>query len=372
MPSRRTTLMIVLAAALIAGLAFAVPAFAYDEPNGSPEDHHATDGSVQVCTPCHVAGPSGRFCAICHAPHGGQDEASRKGPHGLYSATTNRCASCHAIHEAGGPKLLPAATVTGSCFTCHDGTGGRGVYQTLSARGESVGSSHSIDATNVVPGGDGATGGPATMAFKGLDGNLGCGDCHSPHDQNTVAPYVSDRHRTSFVTWQDRASTHLLRRNPGGSTATATVYGSDWCLGCHAGRASGGAPHNHPVDSHLTTATPFNYSWVALLDSDGPTSGTTTGAMAFSNRGFLMPLPRTADQEGHAPICQQCHSNSRYVGELSDQAIAAPYSIVSTDGQDPADNPRFQNFPHEAANPNLLVETADDLCLNCHDAARLP
>ena len=114
------------------------------------------------------------------------------------SATTNRCASCHNVHVACGPDLLPAATVTASCYTCHDGTGGRGVYGAIAARGETAEASHSIDATNLVPGGDGATGGPATMAFKGLGGNLGCGDCHSPHDANTVAPFLGDRHRTSF------------------------------------------------------------------------------------------------------------------------------------------------------------------------------
>jgi predicted CXXCH cytochrome family protein len=36
------------------------------------------------------------------------------------------------------------------------------------------------------------------------------------------------------------------------------------------------------------------------------------------------------------------------------------------------DNPRFQNFPHETENPQLLVETDDDLCLNCHTPANLP
>ena len=35
-------------------------------------------------------------------------------------------------------------------------------------------------------------------------------------------------------------------------------------------------------------------------------------------------------------------------------------------------NPTFQNFPHETENPNMLVETNDDLCLNCHPATALP
>ena len=36
------------------------------------------------------------------------------------------------------------------------------------------------------------------------------------------------------------------------------------------------------------------------------------------------------------------------------------------------DNPMFQNFPHETVNANMLVETYDDLCINCHPATELP
>ena len=53
------------------------------------------------------------------------------------------------------------------------------------------------------------------------------------------------------------------------------------------------------------------------------------------NRGFLMPYPRTAQQDGHAPICQQCHEDSREVGSLSANgmtATAAPAQIARGDG----------------------------------------
>jgi len=40
------------------------------------------------------------------------------------------------------------------------------------------------------------------------------------------------------------------------------------------------------------------------------------------------------------------------------------------DGWAEGDNPRYQVFPHESDNPSFLVETDDDLCLNCHTQPR--
>ena len=96
------------------------------------------------------------------------------------------------------------------------------------------------------------------------------------------------------------------------------------------------------------------------------------------NRGYLMPYPRTTGaggQDGHAPICQQCHEDSRNVGNLSPDgatARSAPMVITSEDGSSTTDNPRYQNFPHETVNRKMLVETGDNLCLNCHPSGMLP
>lgn len=359
----------------------AAPAYGFDEPHGYPELHQ--EGTVTYdCASCHRAGPSDRLCAQCHGLHhaGGPTPPlippAGQGPHGWYTATTDRCDACHTLHAAGGSKLLGASTVTDSCNICHDGTGGHGVFGSLAAQGVEVGATHRIDVTNTVPGGDAASGGSATMTFGGPGGALGCNDCHSPHDSNTVAPYRQERMRSTYtLILESTPTSKLLRQHPGGSTATATVYGSDWCLACHNGRVSGAAVHNHPVDSNAVTATPFSYDDVALLSTDTPTSLTVTGSMAATNRGYLMPFPRTPEQAGHSPICQQCHEDSRAVGELDADGVIGttiPFSVVSTDGQVPEDNPRFQNFPHETANPRFLVETGDDLCLNCHPAGVLP
>ena len=155
----------------------------------------------------------------------------------------------------------------------------------------------------------------------------------------------------------------------------------------------------------MATDAPYDYGNIAVLASDGPTSLTVIGALgglaptvpehgalggvlsSGRNLGFLMPYPRTegpGGQVGHAPICQQCHEDARDCGVLSadgSQGDAAPFSVAFADSTGwsgsswtttTVDNPRFQNFPHETENYRMLVETDDDLCLNCHPHVQLP
>lgn len=324
-------------------------------------------------------------CGGCHNPYFSLATCV----HGNYTTSGNKCEQCHTVHAGtpGADKLLPAVTITATCFTCHDGTAGYGVYGAINARIPAATTyGHRTETTFMVPGGSDTTGGPVPMAFGGQGGTLTCSDCHSPHASNVVDPYVGDRLR--YDGWpQPFTTSKLLRRNPGGSAVSVTKYGSDWCLGCHAGRNSGGAVHNHPVDSASTHATPFNYSAVALVQTAGVATGVTVigqmgGVQAPAdastpggNRGFLMPDPRTAQQAGHAPICQQCHEDSRSVGSLvsgGSQALVTAAVITNSDGNTASDNPRFQNFPHETLNYRMLIENDDDLCLNCHAPTALP
>jgi predicted CXXCH cytochrome family protein len=381
--ARLATTVLVFCAALLLS---ALPATAYDEPSGAPE-HHAGNPAL-VCTPCHRPGDGSQSngCLLCHPIHGSiTDPVSGKGPHGLYAKTTDRCSACHTLHEAGGAKLLSRATIGASCLVCHDGTGGRGVYGAVLARtGIEPSAAHRIETATIVPGGSASTGDSSTMPFKGPGATLTCSDCHSPHDANTVGAYGIERWRSSYsnmgggtpgLTYRQYQTTHLLRRSPAGSSIVATDYGSDWCLACHAGRVSGmGAVHNHPVDSASTVTTPYTYENVPILASIYETGLTMMGGLAGTNRGYLMPYPRTDEQSGHGPICQQCHEDSRYVGLLlgdGSTALAEPSTITTPDGWEPNDNPRFQNFPHETVNRRMAVETGDGLCKNCHPPGQL-
>lgn len=404
----------------LAFLAVPAPASAYPEP---PSVKPVGGG----CPPCHTAEfvggvwrlytypPWAGDCARCHgaARAVGYDRTEHSGPHGGYTATTRKCQVCHTVHDApsGSPALLPAPTIVETCQTCHDGTAGYGVYGAIKAQtgldpvtDRSLGS-HRIGST-MVPGTDAATGGGDVREFKGPDGGLICTDCHDQHGARIVTAFQGERARfrdvsTAIGSFNAPLSTRLLRRQPTGAAAPVAEYGSDWCLGCHAGRASGGAVHNHPVESSIVAATPYIYRNLPILNGAGPTAGTVLGQLGGTplpvnlhqwaadnpqgNFGYLMPWPRTAQQSGRYPICQQCHEDSRQVGNLAEdgRATVVPFRIHGADGVkwDPGtaswvanlqDNPRFQNFPHETTNRFMLVETQDDLCLNCHSPKQLP
>jgi len=359
----------VLIVGIVAFAALTLPgvALAFDETTST-----IPSMTEENCGGCHDPWPDAIF------------DDPNAGVHGGYTVTTSKCGECHSVHAApgGGVMLLPGATIKATCLTCHDGTAGRGVYGAIAGRGMTVGASHSVETTNVVPGGDENTGGSATVTFAGPGGTLTCTSCHSPHGSNTVNAYMGERQRSyeSGITTLTN-SNKLLKRLPGNATTPTVDYGSDWCLGCHKGRASDlSAVHNHPAESASTTASPFVYTNVAKLDSDALTGVTVLGTLANTNRGYLMPFPRTAQQTGHAPICQQCHEDFRNVGVLSangTQGDAAAYTITTPDGWTATDNPRFQNFPHETQGYRMLVEATttaytDDLCLNCHPATQLP
>jgi predicted CXXCH cytochrome family protein len=378
----------------------ATAAFAWGEP-----DTLTSSG----CIYCHPRGdlqpPEAGDCDSCHADYqsdpalDGYVRNAWYGPHYNYSNLTDKCQTCHSVHKATGDSMLQKSTIHDLCMMCHDGTGGYGVYGTVKARtGADPGGGHRIDTTNTIPGGDPVTGGDATRTFAGVGGDLTCTDCHAPHNTNTVKPFKGDRRRIRG-TVPSPVSTKLLRRRPTGSDVTVTVYGSDWCIACHEGRANRVATHDHPVEHSSTlTPVPYDYGNVPILLTSGITSATTMGPVGgvnlaggephwspettnSGNRAYLMPVPRTPQQQGHGPICQQCHEDSRFVGTLSSSgttAEAAPATITAADGVAwnsgsstwtvAADNPLIQNFPHETQNPDMLVERDDSLCLNCHPA----
>jgi predicted CXXCH cytochrome family protein len=338
--------------------------------------------------------PTGRTCADCHGRQADENTDTvapgRKGPHGGFNTATRKCAACHTVHgaTADGYALLPGPTAKAVCESCHDGTGGNGVYGAITARGGEVRSAHRIEATNVVPGGD-PTGGALNGAFSGPGETLTCVDCHSPHDSNTVAPFTGDRLRATDDAGSSEATNRLLRRLPGPDGTPVDFYGSDWCASCHAGyhlAENGidpvtGTANRHPVG--FESGGDWHYDRVRVVTSTN-TSDTAWGSLGGSNAGFVMPhaagdmLGFSGPQAGTGPLCQQCHEDARDVGGVlggSPVLLPGQEFVVSgygaTDG--PADNPRFQVFPHESDQPGFRVTrsdpdspAADGFCLRCH------
>jgi hypothetical protein len=143
------------------------------------------------------------------------------------------------------------------------------------------------------------------------------------------------------------------------------------------GRMESTALHNHPVE---TETAGFNYGNVVRV-TDAETTSTEMGSLGHSNNGYVMPYPRVSLQDGKGPICQQCHEDSREIGDditnhPQQLQTTELWSVTDLDGRnaagatsptgDGSDNPGFQTFPHESWNARFLVEVDDDLCLNCH------
>lgn len=356
---------------------WATSALAYPESSTNPSGLPYTGN----CTGCHGATSSSQASntvnsdgVLTSGSESGYNVGTRKGPHAGYTPGTQKCQTCHVIHGAASNfALLKEQTVLDTCNTCHDGTGGGGVYGVVKARtGVDPGAQHRVGIATgaggvdmIVPGGD-SSGAATTTAFSGVNGDLTCTDCHTPHNANTVAPFAGDRRRSiTDTTTYTTATNRLLKQRPTSATSTSTEYGSDWCEACHKGRHGLSTLGNHPVTYQ---ASGYYYRKVEVLSGYNTTTRSAVATnLGGSNLGYVMPEPRGSQQY---PICQQCHEDSRNVGDVVQfQVSSATESFtVSADGSDSTSNPRFQNFPHETQNASFLIEQWDDLCLNCHTA----
>lgn len=330
--------------------------------------------------PTSESEPFVRFsCARCHATDSVAAPGEGSGPHGGYTTTTLKCSLCHSVHMAGSPLLLAGPTVSASCLSCHDGTGATvGVYTTIAAHdalgAAAVKAEHSCDTTSVIPG-----------ASADLDHVMTCADCHSAHGANTVQPFMRDSGfaGSTFVggAGQPVVSDCLLRNDVNGVVGDYPEYGALWCSSCHDERHSDSTVVNHPVDADT------NWGYGDVVSTLLPTSwydypfGATATGMGRTNGGYVMAPVTVDDGDGRVevrrdPMCQQCHEDARDVmqpfqGDYTHRGVTDPLDPAFDPWLAPV-NPEYLTFPHQTTNANMVIETGDDLCLNCHELTTLP
>jgi predicted CXXCH cytochrome family protein len=369
-PLKKSTLLVALVAVFVLSITAVAQAF-------------LESGGVRFGAGWNVNLYTSGQCSDCHGRNATGGRSAYTGPHGGYTDLTDKCGSCHDVHEAVSTnKLLPAATVFEVCNTCHDlsyqtsgNEGGHGVYGAIRARGQVALSRHNIygyNNTDTAPS-DGSTGYADVSLIPGsnnsLPETLTCTSCHTPHGNTEIAAFKSERVRrnSSSGTFDVSQTTNKLLRDDfdldSGNVAGYTNYGSSWCAACH-NRRHDEAPlvNNHPTDNTAP--------YLDAAQAGSPSVGNTSTAWhTWVSGDATFPAGRQAGwsreaTEGWQPICQQCHYNSR--------DVESPYSITSADGTVTTDNPQFQTYPHETDTQWLLVETGDDLCLNCHSTTALP
>jgi hypothetical protein len=153
-----------------------------------------------------------------------------------------------------------------------------------------------------------------------------------------MKPYLRDTGK-AFGSKEYIYSNNLLRDDVADTASgTYTEYGAAWCAACHDERDNVGPVHNHPV------------------------SLTATYTLGRSNAGY------TDTGTATYPYCQQCHEDARDV----EAAFSASLKDYGYPAPDAPINPEYTAFPHQSQQESLLVETYDDLCLNCHEASSLP
>lgn len=332
----------------------------------------ATPALAYTCTNCHfnLRGHDnmGKTCSDCHHkwassglgdPHRiATDTLSYTMPHGGFGDATDKCTMCHMVHEAASDsRLLPGATIFDTCMTCHNQTGAKGVYGTITGRGLTVAAEHSTETTTAPPGGSAAA------------GYFTCDSCHTPHGNTLMADWVSE----DAVSYAGNRREKLLRDDVGGAPeGTYTTYGARWCAACHDRRVPLPTVHNHPVD----TQTAYDLSGITTGDPDPTRPAMLVGAWT-SNGGYVFdPVPAVPDgrvsPRPAAPICQQCHEDARDVETAFAPIDSGSGYSLGAWGPTATANPQFFTFPHQGTNPSFVVETADDLCLNCHPTGQLP
>ncbi len=228
-------------------------------------------------------------------------------PHGGYSATSNKCKTCHAVHGATGTyKLLRATSADDACDFCHVGAGAHTnklVYgyasdnpetaPTAINNGHTIGHAYSPSAP--IP--------DSTGTAAAATGTLVCNRCHSVHGAKAIG--FGDGKRM------------ILRNNPLDDTSTPPVtdtasnWGSDpqkvvqFCQKCH--NANSGS------SSHPYAAADNTVAWTDAHKCADCHNAQGQPHAAIQN-GYKMLTGRSAGASVTASnlddVCLRCHRDA--------------------------------------------------------------
>lgn len=249
--------------------------------------------------------------------------AGRTSPHKGYTAATQSCGVCHAVHNAAPGDVLLSTSIAGSCDYCH--VGGAGGY------------------VQVYNGWD---------TYYNVDNKKNhsnaCTTCHAVHGANTITgAYIlkatTSQLGTPLPSPVDRSIG--TTRVPGGSVSVSANQ-SQWCSTCHRYTAT-----MDPVGAG------YNY-YIQVYDGR---SHVMTVATSSWNNGSI-GATRVAWNDTTA--CKNCHADTTCTAAFKRPGLKAGNGFPHyTDGQ------RFllSGYSSTASSSSAGNSRDDGVCLRCHN-----
>lgn len=251
-------------------------------------------------------------------------------PHGGYTTATNKCAVCHAVHNAStalGSELLLRSSVADACNYCHVGGAG-GYTQVYGGVAANYSGEDFTTAHNFYAAGDDAPG-------------VECANCHQVHAAaNLMTPnaYLTTKLLTEPLAADDTDYDTLAGQPQSGDTSDTAL--TKWCTKCHGvglmtysyyngvDVPGGGTDSFSNMASHVMTIAAASYTSpsgftgkIAWADSTQCASchafGYTTSAWPHYTQGAARFLPigasvasgtaTGATESGDDGVCLRCH-----------------------------------------------------------------
>ncbi len=287
---------------------------------------------------------------------------ANNGPHGNYSALTDKCAGCHRTHTAGAAKLL-ITDVPALCFTCHGG-GASGAN------------------TNVVDGRYAPTGSPLNAGGFTTFQGVGTTSSHSI-DRSQQAAWGSDtpwpsstgclgcHSDVSGMRWPGAAEFFPgVGNQPGQIAGAGNVRMALTCTSCHDahGARSYRLLNNRVMPEAVEYQDPTLPGYVQVVSNE-------TGGLNPDQPGYVADYTTPRYRDGINSWCASCHylylqTQSSWAFDAFDgkgAQIRYRHSILTTA---PSSAGLTTNLPlQQPAGYSATQQATDKLgCITCHYA----
>ncbi len=242
--------------------------------------------------------------------------ATEGSPHVISGLASDTCASCHAAHDAQGLMLLQEpGPQSGTCFTCHDGTGALSDVQSewtnsqVPANDPATSSYYSHPATTP----SNHVSGQANEFENTLNRHTACADCHQPHLADTARPVNSVGGWSASGSIAGASGVAVVNGDAGEAPTYTLQATSDFeyqlCFKCHSGFTEL-LPQDpaHPSRWSLDKGIELNPANVSYHPVEAAGKNQTT-AMAESLAG-TSPYKLWVFETQDTVRCQNCHGDS--------------------------------------------------------------